>query len=163
MPCFQPVRAGKFLQHQVAVVLVDVAPHKIALAEIVIVLGIILDEMAGEFGEVYRRHQLSRRFVEAVGIDEVRLCQPDLLRALVHQAHEILDRAPNPLGNNEAGIVARHDDDAADQVLDRDLVADVDEALGARALAPGALRNGELIRQLHPVILQPLEQEFQRH
>jgi hypothetical protein len=80
-----------------------------------------------------------------------------------HHVHEVFDRAADPFRDHDAGVVAGHDDDAADEVLDGNLIADIDETFGTRSLAPGALGDRELVGQLDAVILQPLEQEFQRH
>ncbi len=50
-----------------------------------------------------------------------------------------------------------------DQRLDRHVRADRHEAFRARALAPGALGDRQLVGELHPPVLEPLEQELERH
>ncbi len=59
------------------------------------------------------------------------LVSPSSFAFCVHQFDELLFRAANRLGQHDAGVVAGMDDDAADQVLDLDLRADLHEHLRA--------------------------------
>ncbi len=163
MAGLQSVGAGKLVEDEIAVVLADIAPDEAALAEIAIVFRIIQDQMTRQYGQIHRRHQLPVRLRQPVGIDEMRLLEPDLTRPRVHHAHETFHRSAQRLGDHDAGIVARLDDDAADQILDRNPVADIDEHFRAAAFAPGALGYRQRVAELHPSVLQPLKQQLQRH
>ena len=95
-----------------------VAVLELLLAEEVIVLGIGIDEVMSEHGEVARGHQMTFRR-QAGGVDEGRLLKPDGARVFGHLLGEGFFRAGNAFGENDGGIVAGLDGDALDQIADR--------------------------------------------
>ena len=54
-----------------------------------------------------------------VDIGEMAVLEPDLLRLLVHQIDKGLVAAGKPFGEDDAGVVARLDDGAMQQIVDR--------------------------------------------
>ena len=85
--------------------------------------------------------------VQAGGIGEGAAGEADLLGPLGHLAGELFLGAGDRLGHGHAGVVARLDDDAADQVLDLHPLADLDEHLRAAHL-PGPLADQDLLVEL---------------
>jgi hypothetical protein len=79
-----------------------------------------------------------------------------------HLLGEGLLRAGQALGDHDTGIVARLHDDAAQKVLDRNPLADLDEHLRA-AHAPGFLAHGELVVELQAAVMQALEHHEHGH
>jgi hypothetical protein len=83
-------------------------------------------------------------------------------RLLVHKLGKGLLGAGQAFGEHDAGIVAGLDDDTAQQVLDADFRADLDEHLRA-AHTPGLLADGQLVLERQPPILQGLEDQVDGH
>jgi hypothetical protein len=86
----------------------------------------------------------------------------ELLGIGVHHLHEGGLVAADFLGERHRGVVARLHDHADDQVLDRDLLADLDEHFRA-FLLPGVLADGHRVGELDAAFLQCLEHAVGRH
>ena len=102
-----------------------------------------------------------------VALVNVDLVKPDLARALGH--HHAEDRlvAGQSLGERDAGVVARLDDDAAQKVVDLHPAVDRREhAGGARrraARAPGVLADDDFIVERDIALLDLVEHELGGH
>ena len=155
------VGAHMLVEQRIAVALLDAVIGEVELGEIMIILGIVGDQMAGQHLEVAGGGVMVR-VGPAVRIHEMRARHAELLRLGVHALGETLLAPGHALGDDDAGIIARLHDDAAQQILDLDVVAELDIHL--RALhAPGALGDGEAVGQLELAALQRLEEQIGRH
>ena len=126
-----------------------------------IIIREVRDQPMREHGKILRRHQMIG-VRPARGIDEVAVGEADLLGLLVHAVGKGFLAAGETFSHHDAGIIARLDDDASDEVLDRDLAVDVDEHL--RALGrPRLLRNMERVGELEVAPLQRVEQHVDGH
>jgi hypothetical protein len=100
-------------------------------------------------------------------IHEVAVVETDLLGLLVHQVGEGGLAAGNPFRHDLAGVVARLDDDAFQQVVETDHRVDLEEhgRAAARGSAPLPRRHadGKLVGELELAGLQALEDDVDRH
>ncbi len=162
MPGLEPIRSRQRTQNQIPVWLGDVVPCELFFAEVMIIVGIVADQMTRELGQIHGAHQLAGRVGQAIRIDEMRLREADRFRPFVHHVGEAFDGAAQALGHNHAGIVAGIDDDAPDKGFDGNPGIQLHEHLGALG-APGTFRYRQRVRQLDAPVLQPLEQKLQGH
>jgi len=113
--------------------------------------------VGGQSRHLARRHLLLR-IALAPGVNERRLRQAELARPFRHQGAEGLLGAGDAFGQRDRRVIARGDDQAADQVLDADLAVDLGKhrrtARGSAAVAPGMHRNRHDIVELQPALDQ---------
>src|SRR5262249_56207490 len=84
---FEGILPKSHVEQGIAVELADLVPGECALAVILVVVGIGLDQMACELGKLARSHQLSRVW-KSGRIAEGRFGQAELARAFGHQLRE---------------------------------------------------------------------------
>jgi len=80
------------------------------------------------------------RVGQAAGVAKARILHAEPLRLAIHHLRKVLLVTGNRLRQCHAGVVARLDDHALEQVVDRDLRAHLDEHLRTAGL-PGFLRD----------------------
>ena len=143
-----------------------VAVLELLLAEEVIVLGIGIDQVVSEDGEIARRHQMTFRR-QTGGVDEGRLLEPDGARVFRHLFGEGFFRAANSFGEDDGGVVARLNGDALDQIADAHHgVERREHGRTARRRAtrpPRMLAHLESVLELEPPGLQLAEHDGERH
>ena len=122
--------------------------------------------MARELGEFARRHELAR-VGQPIGIPERGFGQAEFARPLGHLFGELVFAAGNSLREHDAGVVARLDDDAVQQIVHRYLAVDGQEhgrSVRRRAAAPPSIgADAEFGRGLEPALLELVEDDFRRH
>ena len=111
--------------------------------------------------QVARRHDVTLLGPAARVLAHAR-AQADLAAAFGHLRRERFLAAAEPLGDDDAGVVARLHDDPAQQVLDRDPFADLDEHLRA-ALAPGLFADQEGVVERQGAFGEAVEHHVHRH
>src|ERR1700722_10065423 len=100
----QPVGARQRGQERIAVLLADLVPGELLLAEQLVELGIGLDDVARQFRKLAHRH-LVAGIGQPVGIGEGRLRQPKFAGALGHEVgSEGALVAGHAFGERDAGI-----------------------------------------------------------
>ncbi len=152
-------------EQRVAILLADLVEGEFLLGVPFIEFRIGHDDMARQPGEFARRHALFR-IRQSGRIGEIRLCQPELARAAVHQPREIFLVAGDAFGERDAAVIGGLNDRALQQVGDFDATVNRREhgrAAGRRpALAPGALADDELLVELDVAFLDLVEHRLLR-
>ncbi len=97
-----------------------IAILELGLPEKMIVLGVVVNQIAGEHGELAHRHQMTVRW-EPGRIHESRLGKADLSRVFVHLLGEGFLAARDALRENDRGVVPRLNGDTLNQVGNSDL------------------------------------------
>ena len=161
MPGLESVGAEAPVEQRVAVALADVVVGKALLGEVAVVLRKVRDQPQRQPGEVARRHQVVR-LGPAAGVGEHAVGEAELAAATGHLVGEGALGSRQGFGDDDAGVVAGLDDDAADEVFDRDPRVDADEHLRA-AHPPRFFAHRKGVGQLQPAVGQTLEQHVQRH
>ena len=142
------VDAGIAPQQRVAIVLLDAVPLEILDRGDRVVLGEVVDQRARQQRDVVRGRVVIRDRV-AGGVLEVGVDHAELLGVGIHQPGERLLGTGGVFGQRDRGIVAGLDDHAVQQILQRYLAVELEEAGGAvgagAAAAPGVLADGDRI------------------
>ena len=145
----------------VAILLGDAVVGEALLRVPLVVFGKLGDQGARQAGDVSRRGVvLGVR--QAGGIDEMAARESQLLGIAVHVIGKGLLGAGQVFGQGHGGIVAALDDHALQQVLHRDLLADLDEHARTRH-APGPFAHRDLVVEADGAGLDLLEQHIGRH
>ena len=122
--------------------------------------------MARQQAELAGR-DLGVRIGQPAGIGEDRFGEADVARALRHLGAEFGLVAGERLGQHDAGVVGRLDDEAVQQVVDADAAVQRREhgrAVRRRAaFAPGVLADQVLVGQLDAALGDLVEHVFGRH
>ena len=100
----EPVRSDIHGEERIAIELVDLVPGEILLAEVMVVLRIVANDVRGEQGHVARSDVLARIELSA-RIGEMRMGHAEFGGALVHDLGEIVFRARDPLRQRDGGVV----------------------------------------------------------
>src|SRR5882757_918649 len=163
----QPIGAGQGLEQRIAVLLADLVPGELLLAEQSVHVRIGLDDVARERRELPHRHLVGGIW-QPVGIAEGRFGHAELAGALGHEVgRKSMLVAGDAFGERDAGIVAARDDRAVQEVVDRDIAVDRREhrrGSGRRpAPPPGVLADPVLVRQLDVALLDGVEHHLDRH
>src|SRR5699024_5543608 len=119
---FQAIGSDVPVEEGVAVPLRDVVPGKLGFGVVVIKVGKFIDHACGQVSQVACRHQMT--FCWPPGrVPELTIPEPDLLCETIQLSRESLLASGQPFRQNDAGIIAGLDDDAAQKVLDPDLAS----------------------------------------
>ncbi len=138
-------------QQRIAVVLGDAVPLEFLDRVDFVFLGIIVDQRARQQRDVVRGRVLVRRG-QAGRIDVMRAGHAELLRVLVHERGEGLLGTGDVFGQRDRRVVARLDDHAVHQILERHFGVELEEAgrtVRARpTAAPGVFADVDLVLHL---------------
>ena len=157
----QAVDAEAELKQRVAVVLPDAVPSVFGLAEIVVLVREVVDQVTGEGDEVVRAHHLAG-IGQARGVGEVRDGHAELAGPLGHLLGEGGLAAGEAFGDHDAGVVAGLDDDPLDEIADADLGARLDEH--PRAFHRLRVRADQELGFLgDAAVAEGLEEQIERH
>ena len=124
-------------------------------------LGELGDQRARQRREVSRRGHMAFRGKPS-RIGKVAREHAELAGVLVHHLGEHVLGARDVLGQSDAGVVARLNDHAVQQVVDADLLADLDEHARA-GHPPGLLGDRHLVLQVNLPLGERLENDICRH
>ncbi len=153
-------------EQRIAILLADLVPGELGLAEILVVGRIGADDVAGELAEVAHRHLL-RGIRKSGRIGEIGLLQAELAGPGVHFLGERALVAGQALGQGDAGVVAGLHHGALDQVLDPGLAVDRQEharRVGRRAaFAPRVLARHVFGIEGDVALLELVEHDLRRH
>ncbi len=103
------------VEQAVAVGLADLVVGEVLLRVHAVVLGEVLDDPRGQRGQVHGRGVVVR-VGDAVGVGEVGVLHPQLLRLAIHHRHEAFLRAADRFGQRQRRVIARLHDQAQQQV-----------------------------------------------
>ena len=133
--------------------LLHAVPGELGFAEIAVILRVGADDMGGEARHVARGDPLPRAAF-APGVGEMRAGHAELARPPVHQGRESLLAARDALGQSDRRVVARGDEEAAQEVLDAHLRIGLGKHAGAAgfrvALARRPGRDRRDVVELEP-------------
>ena len=140
MAGLESIHGGVGVEQGIAVALLDTVVLELAFGVDGVVVDAVADDGARQHGEV-TRGRLVLRVGQAGGVDKMRVRHAQALRFCIHQLRKALFGACHVLGNRLGRVVARLDDDAAQDVDHRGLAIErqVHARLGARPPAPGVL------------------------
>ena len=148
-------------QQPVAIRLRDVVVAVFLLRIDRIKVRIVADQRRRETRDVGGR-RVMLRIREPGRIGEVRRCQLEARRFLIHPLDECVLGAGDRLGERDRRIVARLDDHTVEQLLDAHRLARLDEHPRAFG-APRLLRHGHHLRGNDRLRAQRTEHEIRRH
>ena len=161
MAGLQAIDADAALEQAVAVLLLDAVIAILGNREVMVVLREIADEMLGKGRQILRAHHMAI-FRKAGRVHEMAMVQTQLFGFVIHILNECTFGAGEIFRHYDAGVIARLDDDAVDELFHRYLRADAHT--GLRALrAPCFFTDGEFIVELYLAFFQALEQQIDRH
>ncbi|MNF90252.1 hypothetical protein D3C84_728090 [compost metagenome] len=155
---------GLIPQQAVAVVLGDAVEHERLLGVDLVLLRQVADQGLTQTGHVMGGTVVTLR-IQTVGVHEVTVVHAELGGPGVHQAGEGVGAARQVFGHGDAGVVAGLDDDALVEIIDRDLLAHLDEHLGGVGvvLGPGVLADGHHVGALDVPLQQLLADDVGGH
>ena len=161
-----PVGADIHRQQRITVALQDAVPGELTLRVIGIELRVLTPHMKTEQRQVVHGDGLAFGR-QAGGVLEMQVLEADRPCALVHQFGEIRLRASHALGDHDAAVIRRLDDDALDEIAQLDARLDLREhgrgAGRSPAGTPGVLADIELVVHSQPAGLDGVEHDLHGH